>query len=69
MIIYIPTIIFTFRIPVVDLRGQNVSGKVEDDGTLLNFESETSEDSSDTSFDYSDYYDYFNIQQKRRKRR
>ena len=53
----------------MDLRGQDVSGKLEDDGTLLNFESETSENSSDTSFDYSDYYDYFNIQQKRRKRR
>ena len=53
----------------MDLRGQDVSAKVEDDGTLLNFASEEVESSSDNSFDYSDYYDYFNIEQKRRKRR
>ena len=54
---------------MVDLRGQDVSAKVEDDGTLLNFASQEVESSSDNSFDYSDYYDYFNIEQKRRKRR
>ena len=57
---------FPFRIPVVDLRGEKVSEKVEDDGSLLNFESE--ESTSDT-FDYSDYYDYFNLQQEKRKKR
>ena len=58
--------IFCFRIPVVDLRGERVSEKVEDDGTLLSFESE---ESSSDNFDYSDYYDYFNLQQERRKKR
>ena len=52
---------------MVDLRGQDVSGKVEDDGTLLHFETEN-EDAEDT-FDYSDYYDYFNLQQEKRKKR
>ena len=51
---------------MVDLRGEKVSEKVEDDGSLLNFESE--ESTSDT-FDYSDYYDYFNLQQEKRKKR
>ena len=51
---------------MVDLRGEKVSEKVEDDGTLLSFESE---ESNSDNFDYSDYYDYFNLQQESRKKR
>ena len=49
---------------MVDLRGEEYSEKVEDDGSLLSFD-----DSDDSdSFDYSDYYDYFNIEQRRKRR-